>query len=313
MVWIAVAAAVLTLAAMILAYRRDRRLALRAVSGASVVRTAAGPVEYALRGSGPAILCLHGSGGGWDQGMAIASAFLPEGFRIIAPSRLGYLGTVDVPQATPEQEADTCAELLDRLGIDRAVVVGTSAGARTALELALRHPRLTVGLVLVVPATHAPGDAVRIEPSRASAVAFRVVNAGADIVWWAMARFAPGILLRFLDVSRQAFAAAGAAEQERALAMVRAMLPLSHRVRGINRDSLPDGTDRPLASIRAPTLVVAARDDLFNTYPSARHLHAAIPGAQILVFETGGHLLVGRRDEVATAVARFLNGLAPPA
>jgi hypothetical protein len=45
---------------------------------------------------------------------------LGEGFRVISPSRFGYFGSTHQPTATPADQADTYAILLDHLGIDRA-------------------------------------------------------------------------------------------------------------------------------------------------------------------------------------------------
>ena len=84
--------------------------------------------------------------------------------------------------------------------------------------------------------------------------------------------------------------------------------PLSLRVSGINIDSAPELHEVPLEEITAPTIIISARDDLFNTLPSAEFAAAKIPGAKLVVYETGGHLLVGREQEVRMAVRMFLAG-----
>lgn len=300
------AVVILTLALLVWRFRLAMARARAAVRGAPLVKTACGPVEYAEAGSGLALLSIHGSGGGWDQGLANAAAFVGDDFRIIAPSRFGYLATPAPADDGWEREADLHAALLDRLDIDQAVVLGASAGARSALDLAIRHPDKVLALVLVVPTTHAPADPVRIDPARASGLAFRIVKAGADPVWWAGMTLVPQALLRFLGVDPAAFQAAGPDERQRAMAMVRGILPLSLRVAGINRDSRPDRPDRDLTAVRAPTLIVAARDDLFNTLPAARLLAEAVPHAELCVLPRGGHLLVGQRAQAAGAVRDFL-------
>ena len=57
------------------------------------VTTPLGPIEYAERGDGDTILAVHGTLGGWDQGLVVAEFLRVNGFKIIAPSRPGYLGT----------------------------------------------------------------------------------------------------------------------------------------------------------------------------------------------------------------------------
>jgi len=62
------------------------------------------------------------------------------GFRVIAPSRFGYFGSTLPQGGTPADQADAYALLLEHLGVDRAVVVGFSAGSGSILEFARRHP-----------------------------------------------------------------------------------------------------------------------------------------------------------------------------
>jgi pimeloyl-ACP methyl ester carboxylesterase len=71
-------------------------------------------------------------------------------------------------------------------------------------------------------------------------------------------------------------------------------------------DSTPDLHELPLKNITAPTLIISAPDDLFNTLPAAEFAAARIPGAKLVVYDTGGHLLVGRGQEARAAVRTFL-------
>src|SRR5690606_8227513 len=62
-----------------------------------LTRTAIGPVEHIDSGAGPALLALHGGMGGYDQGWLLGRALLaePDRWRLVAPSRPGYLGTAN--------------------------------------------------------------------------------------------------------------------------------------------------------------------------------------------------------------------------
>ena len=55
-----------------------------------------------------------------------------------------------------------------------------------------------------------------------------------------------------------------------------------------------------------PTLIISTRDDLFNTLPAAEFAASTIPNAKLVVYDTGGHLLVGRQQQVRTIVGDFL-------
>jgi pimeloyl-ACP methyl ester carboxylesterase len=283
--------------------------------GGQIVSTTAGPIEYAERGDGLPLLSIHGAGGGYDQGLANAADLAGDGFHVIAPSRFGYLGTPVPPDASPAAQADAHGALLSELNISKAIVVGVSAGARSAVELAVRHPDMVAALILIVPGTYAPTSPVAVEASRGSKLVFFLVNSGADFAWWALEKIAPSVLIRFVGVRPGLVAASPAADQTRVMSIVRAIEPLSARFPGINVDSSGSLPGLPMEKIVAPTLIISARDDLFNTLPAAEFAASQIPGAKLIVYDTGGHLLVGRETEIRNAVSAFLAraGLASPA
>jgi 2-hydroxy-6-oxonona-2,4-dienedioate hydrolase len=61
-----------------------------------------------------------------------------------------------------------------------------------------------------------------------------------------------------------------------------------------------------LGKITAPTLIISARDDGFNTLPAAEFAASKIPDAKLIIYDTGGHLMVGHQEAVRTAVRSFL-------
>lgn len=134
------------------AYRSDIRAARdRVLAGSSILQTKCGPIEYATLGEGRPVLVLHGTSGGWDQGITSARGLLGHGFQIIAPSRFGYLRTPFPADPSPQAEADTWACLLDALGIQRLPIITFSAGAAPTIQMALRHPDRVSAIVLIVP------------------------------------------------------------------------------------------------------------------------------------------------------------------
>jgi 2-hydroxy-6-oxonona-2,4-dienedioate hydrolase len=288
---------------ILLPYKNELRRPQDSASRDGVIsNTVAGPIEYAEKGDGVPLLSIHGAGGGYDQGLANVTELVGEGFRVIAPSRFGYLRTPIPLDASPAAQADAHAALLSELNISKAIVVGVSAGARSAVELAIRHPNSVAALVLIVPGTYSPTSPVSVEASRGSKFVFWLVNIGADFTWWAAEKFAPSALIRFVGVRPELVATSSKAEQDR----VRSIEPLSLRFPGINLDSNPDLHPLPLEKIAAPTLIISARDDLFNTLPAAEFAASKIPGAKLIVYDTGGHLMVGRQQDVREAIRGFL-------
>lgn len=128
----------------------------RAARGSIVAQTRCGPIEYEEAGQGVPLLMIHGSGGGHDQGMTFARPFSQQGMRVIAMSRFGYLRTPMPADASPSAQADAHACLLDSLRVGQAAVLGISAGALSAMQMAIRHPDRVRALVLVVPLAYKP-------------------------------------------------------------------------------------------------------------------------------------------------------------
>lgn len=313
-VLVAVLAAALVVAAIVLAadYRRELRAQqARVQAGSRLQPTACGPVELAETGppQGPVLLVLHGSGGGFDQGLALAADFAPPGWRILAPSRFGYLRTPWPADPSAEGQADHLACLLDALGIARVAVMGVSAGGVPALHFAVRHLQRLQALVLVVPAVYRPDPAV---PLPGWALRLLDATVSADLPFWLLARLAPQTARRLvLATPPAAYAAAPPEEQRRADAMLAQIQPVSRRRLGLLNDSrLTTGAARvALESIRVPTLCISAQDDGFGTFASAQYSAAHIPGARFVGFEQGGHLLLGHREAVRQAIAGLLQGL----
>ncbi len=110
------------------------------------------------RGTGPAILMVHGLGGHLRHFTYGLEKRLSTHHRVIAVDRPGSGNSVREPgtSASMASQADTLAALLDQLGVDRATVVGHSLGGAIALMLAARHPHRVKALALVAPLTHTP-------------------------------------------------------------------------------------------------------------------------------------------------------------
>src|SRR5688572_23845387 len=115
------------------AYREDMDALRQRLDGRStVVESPFGAIEYALSGQGPPVLAIHGTGGGFDQGLEMVGPLADHGFQLIAPSRFGYLRSGWPADHSPEAQADAFAWLVERLGHEKVAVLGGSAGAISA-------------------------------------------------------------------------------------------------------------------------------------------------------------------------------------
>lgn len=289
----------------------------RASAGGRVVQTRCGPIEVEEAGEGIPLLMVHGSGGGHDQGMAWARPLAQHGVRVIALSRFGYLGTPQRADASPEAQADAHACLLDALGIAKAAVVGVSAGAPSAMQMAIRHPGRVSALVLVVPIAYKPGSVEATAPAVSDvkdAILLRLL--GSDFLFWVGLHVARDQVIRHvLATPPKQVAAASAVERARVNDLAERILPVSARAAGLRDDTRLGKRLGPyqLGSIQAPTLVVSARDDGFGTYAPAEHTASQIAGAKFLSFGQGGHLLVGHSESVRAAILALLEPMADQA
>jgi 2-hydroxy-6-oxonona-2,4-dienedioate hydrolase len=295
------------------AYRSEMDdLRARLEGRSRVVESPYGPIEYALAGKGPPVLAIHGTGGGFDQGLEMIGPLAGHGFQLIAPSRFGYLRSGWPADHSPEAQADAFAWLLDRLGHRKVAVLGGSAGAISAMQFAIRHPDKCQALILLVPATYSPDR----PPNTSGAKSDLAVSAmrawlSSDFLFWASLKVAPEQMTRLLLATEpELVIAAGDAEAARVHDVLRHILPVSRRARGLVSDAVAgDPPAYPLDQIRCPVLAISAEDDLFGTYPSAVYAAAEVSDGRLLGFRSGGHLLVGHGEEIWRNAAAFLNGV----
>jgi pimeloyl-ACP methyl ester carboxylesterase len=292
-------------------FRRDLAAARARLTGASeIAATRCGPIEYAAFGVGSPVLLVHGAGGGFDQGLALGRSLAARGHRVIAMSRFGYLRTPLPADASAAAQADAHACLLDALGLTRAAVIGVSAGAPSALQLAVRHPERVSALVLMVPAAYVPraGGAAPVRTPPGTRQLFETALRS-DFLFWAIRRAAPTLMVRgVLGTPPQLVEQADAAERARINAILDEILPVTDRRLGLLNDAAvtTNIARYALESVSAPTLTISAADDLYGTYDAARYTAEQIPGARFVGYPDGGHMLVGRDAEVTNAIAEFL-------
>ena len=103
--------------------------------------------HYEERGSGPAIVFMHGAV--MDRTMFDAQlAGLSDEFRVIAVNHRArterWRGPYDLWDL-----ADDLHAFLDEIGVEHAVVAGMSMGGYVALRFALRYPERTRGIVMI--------------------------------------------------------------------------------------------------------------------------------------------------------------------
>lgn len=296
-------------------YRHDLSAAkARISSGSKLISTPCGPIEYAEAGAGVPVLVIHGAGGGFDQGLEFARPLIENGFEVIAPSRFGYLRTPLQADASPMAQADAHAHLLDALKLDKVAVIGISAGAPSAIQLCLRHPERCTALVLGVPLSYGPRSAGALDKKPSPIREFLINTAlGSDFVFWMLTKLARNAMFKtILGTPPEDVKKAGAEEQVRLTEFLGHIEPISRRKKGLeNEAAIAKSLSRyDLERLRVPTLVFAAENCLYNTYPAACYTAANIQAARLVSYSTGGHLCVGHQAELWAEIQNFLHTVA---
>ena len=248
-------------------------------------------LSYLAQGdpSGPTVLLLHP----WCESRRCFDrllGLLPSSWHVLAVDQRGH-GEADKPSGgygLASLAADVTA-LLDSVGVDAAVLLGSSSGGYVAQQVAVAQPRRVRGLVLV----GAPRS-LRGRPAFADAV--EALTDPLDPVW---VRDSLAWFPRVHDVPEWYL-------EDR----VRDALLVPARVW---RDALAGLLDAvpptEAGAITTPALVLWGEHDDLLPRADAAALAAAIPGASLVFLDTGHAVLWERPDRVADEVIDFVDGL----
>lgn len=253
-----------------------------------IINLSYGCMTYVDRGAGDVILSIHGIFGGYDQAFNTCKDFASE-YRIIAPSRFGYIGSDIKGNGTPKEQVEAYVELLDRLGIEKVFLLSTSAGGSVALRFALDHPERTKGLILYCSAVPGTDDSKRYS-KYAGPPAF-ICNDYLMYLFCPLFKYVLG-----MEPST-----------------INDMLPIKARKKGVILDSYVTNTDMVnnvdnynIQNLKIPTLVLHSKDDKLVKYSDVEKTIHRIPDCTFIIFETGGHLMKGHEDEVKIGVSEFI-------
>jgi pimeloyl-ACP methyl ester carboxylesterase len=272
-------------------------------------KTARGVIEYVEIGEGPVVVTIHGAMGGYDQSLFLAQTIGDQGYRYLAISRPGYLGTPMRSGQSPAQQADLIVALLDTLGVERAGVMAVSGGGPAAVEFGLRHPDRCNGLILV--------STVADKVENKIPFAFKLMKFLARWDWFAnyfrgkaakdLTAVAgrsirdPEILQRTVNDAETwpIFSAMMLSTYDR----------MGQRIAGTENDiNITRTATYALEAMRVPVLVVHGTDDpLANYDANAPQYVRRIPHAELFTVDGGEHVAIfSHRHLVRPRVAAFM-------
>lgn len=269
--------------------------------GNSATATLPGVVSPAVPLAPPVVL-IHGSGGAIDWWDELAPLLNEQGRRVIAIDMLGYGGS-DKPASgySIESQAGLIAQVLARLDVEQAAVVGHSLGGRVATALAEGSPDLVAGLAII---DTAPDSSFGGLGGTADAAQLPVLG---PALW----RITPDFMIR--RSLEKAFAP-GFEVPDKFVDDVRAMTYPAYRDSADESDAYVEEKplDQRLEELELPLLVVFGGQDQIYDARESLSAYAAVPGvATVLISEAGHSPNVETPRKTAAILGRFVNSLAP--
>lgn len=236
----------------------------------STIRVGNHTISMQSGGSGPPLILLHGLAGSnrwWYRNLEPLAAV----FQVYAPDIRGFGLSRSSAAFDLNGAADELIEWMDRIGVERAHVVGHSMGAYIAIDLAARFPAAIDRLALVCAAVRitAPDQQRARIPAHQSPVRlFNILPLLMTDLW----RSKPG------DV----------------LAAMRVMVETN--------------VEEWLRKIRAPSLVIWGEEDSMVPIEQGYRLASHLPGKELVVMKGAGHHPMWEQPELFNAeLMQFLN------
>lgn len=249
-------------------------------------------------GDGPPVLLLHGLSATRRNVVQGSRHLVKRGYTLLAYDARGH-GVSDPAEDSEAYEyEDLVADLegvLEQLGLDRAVLAGSSMGAAAAMAFALANPGRVPAMIQITPAY--TGDrTTRVRPEVWARLATALEKGVDDFVDASVPDDMPE---RWREVARESTRQ----RMERhanpqAVAAALRVVPFSEAFDGLER----------LDKVEIPTLVVGSRDEADTLHPLdiAKEYAERLPNATLLVEDEGETPIAWRGARLSHAIGDFL-------
>jgi pimeloyl-ACP methyl ester carboxylesterase len=255
-------------------------------------------MDYIYRGgkafdsAKPTIVFLHGAQNDHSVWGLQSRYFAHHGFNVLAPDLPGHGRSGGAALTSVEQMAQWLIALMDREGINGAMLAGHSMGSLIALETAHRSPQRVTRLALV-------GSAYPMKVSDALlALARDNETAAIDMVAaWSHS----GIAQKPGSPGPGGWVIGGA---RRLMQRMGARNPAQLFYTDFTACN-QYANDAAPASVKCPVLLVGGSKDMMTPLRAAKGLQAAMPQARMVVLDAGHSLMQEQPDGVLDALYGF--------
>jgi pimeloyl-ACP methyl ester carboxylesterase len=259
-------------------------------------------LHYIDAGSGPAIVMVHGLGGQLRNFSYALVDLLKDDYRVIVVDRPGSGYSTATGGSTPGiiAQGAIIADFIEKLGLDRPLLVGHSLGGAIGLAVGLDHPHLVRALALIAPLTQ-PLEKVPESFRGLARIPAGARLAFAQVLGTPLSRVTSARTLEGVfapePVPEDFVTRGGGALSARPIAIAAAAADLS-----VANDDVTAMVGR-YGGLHVPTRILFGRQDaILDPAWNGHRTTAVIPGAKIDTIE-GGHMIPITAPE---ACARFV-------
>lgn len=243
-------------------------------------------LHYVEEGSGPPVILIHGLAGDHTAWRPQIEALRAQ-YRVIAFDNPGAGRSSKVEQPTSMREiAEAVLQLMQKLGIERAHIVGRSMGGAIGQEMALQAPQRVQSLVMA--ASFAKLDALGI----------RLIESMRDFINWRRNWTEWTRQFSFTFVSNRFFID----NPERIAILERVIADETRDIVSYtnlaNAVLAADTLDR-LGGINCPVLIMAGRQDPICSPVATGWMQERLPKAETVFFDNSSHFFLMEEPEKA--------------
>ncbi|MCB2179577.1 alpha/beta hydrolase [bacterium] len=230
----------------------------------------------------PAVVLIHGAGGThmhWPYNLRRLN-----NHRVFAPDLPGHGKSSGLGKQSVDKYAETIAEWMEAVGIDRALIIGHSMGGAIAQSLAINFPHKVTGLILIgtgakLTVSQELLDKLSIPSSTPAAID--------QVIQWS---WNPNTDKKLLKQVREQ------------MMKIRSAVIYGDFLACNNFD-----LTRKIDQIEVPTLVIVGENDKMTPLHINKQLESKIPTAKMAVISDCGHMVMLENPEaVADEVFGFI-------